>query len=410
MADEAVEMEEKLTLRERHLLLWVFKQKRLSAEGGSKYAAFDESALKSLFAPIFFGTYKCLANLKVHSGGVESLVFYENKVFSASQDHTVRVMEADSYKPLATLGGHGGPVFCLKLYRNKLFSGSTGPGSNSEGSSSSIHVWNADSLERIGTLEGAAISWMINFALYESKDGRTNTLFASNGKNVGAWNADTHEHLATMTGHGEQVLTITLKGNRLYSGSIDSTVRVWDADTHQLKAILRGGHRGWVNCSTCCGDKVYSGSIDGSIAVWTDDDKLEARLKGHEGWVNFLLACTKTNKLFSGGEDGTIHVWGIATNELITVLKDPGHSDHIWVLALYGNKLFSGSADSSIRVWNSETHEPVTILGGHPSTVRYLNIDHAAGQLMTCSEEGTMRIWTIKEDDSNALKRLVVKV
>ena len=60
-------MEGKLTLRERHLLLWVFKQKRLHPTETGKYDALDESAVKGMFERLFFGTYKCLDKKKEHS-------------------------------------------------------------------------------------------------------------------------------------------------------------------------------------------------------------------------------------------------------------------------------------------------------------------------------------------------------
>ena len=59
-------MGDKLTLRERHLLLWVFKKKRLQHDEG-KYDALDESAVKGMFERLFFGTYKCLAMMEEHS-------------------------------------------------------------------------------------------------------------------------------------------------------------------------------------------------------------------------------------------------------------------------------------------------------------------------------------------------------
>ena len=43
--EDLEELEDKLTLRERYLLLWVFKQKRLQRED-MKYDALNESAVK----------------------------------------------------------------------------------------------------------------------------------------------------------------------------------------------------------------------------------------------------------------------------------------------------------------------------------------------------------------------------
>ena len=126
-------MEGKLTLRERHLLLWVCKQKQLHHKQKGKYDALDEGAVKGMFERLFFGTCKCLDRLEGHTGGVWCLTLYGNKLFSGSNDRTIRVWDADTHKHLATLEGHTGGVTCLTLYGNKLFSGSR---------DGTIRVWN----------------------------------------------------------------------------------------------------------------------------------------------------------------------------------------------------------------------------------------------------------------------------
>ena len=168
-------MEGKLTLRERHLLLWVFKQKRLHHEQKGKYDALDESAVKGMFERLFFGTYKCLDKMEGHTRAVWCLTVYGNKLFSAgNEDRTIRVWDADTHKHLATLAGHTHLVRCLTFYGNKLFSSS------------------AD-------------------------------------KTIRVWDADTHKHLATLEGHTGAVRCLTLYGNKLFSaGSHDRTIRVWN--------------------------------------------------------------------------------------------------------------------------------------------------------------------------------------
>ena len=166
-------MEDKLTLRERHLLLWVFKQKRLHHTEKGKYDALDESAVKGMFERLFFGTYKCLARMEGHTHAVECLTLYGNKLFSGSSDNTIRVWDADTHKHLATLEGHTSYVSCLTLCGNKLFS-------------------------------------------------------AGYDRTIRVWDADTHKHLATLAGHTSWVTCLTLYGNKLFSASADSTIRVWN--------------------------------------------------------------------------------------------------------------------------------------------------------------------------------------
>ena len=87
---------------------------------------------------------------------------------------------------------------------------------------------------------------------------------------IRVWNADTHEHLATMEGHTGPVWCLTLYGNKLFSagGHNDRTIRVWDADTYEHLATMEG-HIDGVWCLTLYGNKLFSGGYDGStIRVW----------------------------------------------------------------------------------------------------------------------------------------------
>ena len=75
-------------------------------------------------------------------------------------------------------------------------------------------------------------------------------------------------HIATLQGHTRGVSCLTVVGNKLYSGSHDKTIGVWETDTHQHITTLRG-HTHEVACLTKVGGKLYSGSWDKTIRVWT---------------------------------------------------------------------------------------------------------------------------------------------
>ena len=75
-------------------------------------------------------------------------------------------------------------------------------------------------------------------------------------------------HIATLQGHTSGVTCLTVVGNKLYSGSYDNTIGVWETDTHQHVTTLQG-HTGTVYCLAVVGNKLCSGSFDRTIRVWT---------------------------------------------------------------------------------------------------------------------------------------------
>ena len=74
-------------------------------------------------------------------------------------------------------------------------------------------------------------------------------------------------HITTLQGQTECLLCLTVDGDKLYSGSFDTTTRVWDADTHRYIATLQE-HTDNVQCLTVNGNKLYSSSEDKTIRVW----------------------------------------------------------------------------------------------------------------------------------------------
>ena len=75
-------------------------------------------------------------------------------------------------------------------------------------------------------------------------------------------------HITTLEGHTDLVRCLTVVGKKLYSGSYDSTIRVWDTDTHQHITTLQGHTACDVYCLTVIGNKLYSGSSDSTTRVW----------------------------------------------------------------------------------------------------------------------------------------------
>ncbi|KAJ3358438.1 SCF ubiquitin ligase complex subunit cdc4, partial [Kappamyces sp. JEL0680] len=77
-------------------------------------------------------------------------------------------------------------------------------------------------------------------------------------------------------------------------------------------------------------------------------------------------------KILSGSDDQTIHVYDIKKGELVKKLV--GHDGGVWALQYHGNTVVSGSTDRSVRLWDLESGKCTHIFEGHTSTVRCLVI------------------------------------
>ncbi|CAN0870293.1 Zinc finger CCCH domain-containing protein 17 [Linum grandiflorum] len=73
---------------------------------------------------------------------------------------------------------------------------------------------------------------------------------------------------ASLTGHTSPVVSLKFEGGRLFSGSIDGTIKVWDGSTLQLLETFKG-HEGPVMSLLFFGEFLLSCSLDCKIKVWS---------------------------------------------------------------------------------------------------------------------------------------------
>lgn len=236
--------------------------------------------------------------------------------------------------------------------------------------------------------------------------------------------------LRHLNGHKSYVYAMVVHRGKLYSGSWDKTIKVWDLITHKLLTSFTG-HTYGVNALITCKDKLYSGSWDNTIKVWSlPSGKLEHTLTGHRYGVDSLVAyegflysgswdntikvwdlqyhhfvCTLRShdecvyalaagegKLFSGSWDKTIKIWDLRHLELVATLT--GHSDFIYALLYFEGYLYSGSSDKTIKVWDLRRHGEVTTLFGHTKPVYALAI--RKGKLYSGSDDKSVKVWDLR--------------
>lgn len=91
----------------------------------------------------------------------------------------------------------------------------------------------------------------------------------------------------TLSGHHSGIRAIAWRSNpqRVYTGSYDNTIKVWNLDTYTCEATLEG-HRAWVRSLFCHVHEplLFSGSDDGEVKIWrTDNNTLHAGVEVDNG-------------------------------------------------------------------------------------------------------------------------------
>ncbi|CAH2266949.1 jg25405, partial [Pararge aegeria aegeria] len=174
-----------------------------------------------------------------------------------------------------------------------------------------------------------------------------------------------------MRGHDEHVITcLQFYGNRILSGSDDTTLKVWSAINGKCLRTLVG-HSGGVWSSQMVGDLVISGSTDRTLRVWSAKTGHCLKvLAGHTSTVRCMHL--HQNKVVSGSRDATLRVWSIPDGRCLRVLV--GHLAAVRCVQYDGKVVVSGAYDYFVKVWNPETGECLHTLAGHTNRVYSLQV------------------------------------
>ncbi|KAG6716853.1 hypothetical protein I3843_04G062700 [Carya illinoinensis] len=207
--------------------------------------------------------------------------------------------------------------------------------------------------------------------------------------------------LTQLEGHQKVVSGIALPSgsNKLYSGSKDETVRVWDCQSGQCMGVINLG--GEVGCMISEGPWVFVGMPNSVMLVilvlqaWNTETNTELSLSGPIGEVYAMVV--GNGLLFAGTQDGSILAWkfNAATNCFEPAASLKGHTLGVVSLVVGANRLYSGSVDCTIRVWNLETLQCIQTLKEHTEVV--MSVLCWEQCLLSCSLDKTIKVWVATE-------------
>lgn len=203
-------------------------------------------------------------------------------------------------------------------------------------------------------------------------------------------------------------LAISRDGSLLYSASWDRTFKVWRTSDFSCLESAKNAHDDAINAIVLSNDGfVYTGSADKKIKVWkkyiAGDKKhsLVETMEGHRSAVNALALSTDGSVLYSGACDRSILVWerdsGAEANingggHMVLAGALRGHTKAILCLAVVSDIVCSGSADSIVRIWKrglEKSYSCLAVLEGHRRPVKCLTAAIDTNDGRGSSDSGT---------------------
>ncbi len=267
--------------------------------------------------------------LKGHDGGVWALQYTDNILVSGSTDRTIRIWDIKRKKTTQILYGHSSTVRCLEIIKP------VADGVNSDGS---IIYRPPYPLLVTGSRDHTLRLWKL------PQEGDSEFLPETT-------DAANPYFLRTLQGHLDSVRTVAAYGNTIVSGSYDTFVKVWEADTGECRFTL----------------------------------------KGHEQRVYNVVIDKERNRCISGSLDFSVKIWCLKTGACLYTLE--GHTSLVGLLDLNNTALVSAAADKTVRIWEPETGKFLKLLKGHTQAITCFQHDQFK---LVSGSQGMLKLWDIK--------------
>ncbi|TKY55160.1 Vegetative incompatibility protein HET-E-1 [Spatholobus suberectus] len=313
-------------------------------------------------------SHTCLTTLKAHTSYTSSLTLAGKFLYAASSDREIRSwnhahFHSQQQPPTTnTVAAGKGAVKSVAVHSDKLFSAHQ---------DHKIRVWKITNLER-DQQKYTRLATLPTLGDRVSK-----ILVPKNHVQIRRHKKCTWVH------HVDAVSSLALShdGTLLYSVSWDRTIKVWRTKDFACLESVRNAHDDAINAvAVSCDGHVYTGSADKRIKVWKRESgekkhSLVDTLEKHNSGINALALGGDGSVLYSGACDRSILVSEKGENgKLVVVGALRGHTKSILCLAVVSDLVCSGSEDKTIRIWRGvrKEYSCLAVLEGHRSPIKSL--------------------------------------
>jgi WD40 repeat protein len=265
-----------------------------------------------------------------HSDRVETLSFCQDGslLASCSGDETVRVWEVQDGNCVNILRGHAGRVWSVAFSRDRSKIASAGD-------DATIRVWDLGTGQCLHTLGG--YKGEVRSVAFSPAGG----LLAGGSEDctVRLWDPETGLPLGVVSGHEERIWSIAFSsdGRLLATGGEDHTIRLWDVKTRRCIRVLATPHQ--VRFLALSPTEPLVAACGGGplVTVWhRETGSCVKTLVGHERLVWAVAFDPRGTTLASGGEDGAIRLWDLASGNCIRTVKQDRPYERVRITGVEG--------------------------------------------------------------------------
>ncbi|MSQ96988.1 MAG: hypothetical protein EXR98_20875 [Gemmataceae bacterium] len=346
---------------------------------------------------------KLLATVGAHTSGINAVVFNPNNTatYTVGDDGFLKFWQLPPPPLAKTLPGHGAPIRALAMTvdNTNYYTG---------GDDRTVRQFAIAGVKETRSLIGPQTGGITSVATHPA-----NLLIAvgTSDSRVWLWNNADGKVLTNWLAHAGPIHSMQmLSAAQLMTTGGDGLVKFWALPAIAPRALTHPDAVHAVAASPD-GKKLYTGSADKLVRIWdTTKQAPEKQFMGHTGPVTAVAVSPNLALLASGGADNSIRLWNQATAKESDVLL--AHTAPISALGINptGTQMLSASEDGTVKLWALPMVAPKAFV--HPDQITSLILTNDGAKVLTAGNDKIVRLWNlasgVKEKDYAGLTLPIV--
>jgi WD40 repeat protein/serine/threonine protein kinase len=341
-----------------------------------------------------------LLTLKEHKEDVSSVAFSPDgrRIVTGSSDGTAKLWDAATDREPITLSGHSGFILSVSYSPDgqRIVTGSA---------DKTARVWDTASGRELLILPGH--SNLVSAAVFSPDGQRIAT--GSDDHTAKVWDAASGRELLSLDEGSNWVHSVAFSpdGQRIVTGTAAGSTEVWDAASGRKLLLFNGSFNGLDNgtyypqgffCMAAYspdGQRIVTGSLDGTAKVWqAASGKRLLIIHASNNGVSSVAFSPDSRRIATGSQDRTAKVWDAASGRELLTLK--GHNDAVSSVAFSpdGQRIITGSQDRTAKLWDASSGRELLTLKGHEGgLVSSVAFSPDGLSVVTASWDQTAKVW-----------------